>query len=377
MIIFVKLTIPQQTLQINTNQHWSFTFDVMCDILNIFVCINVLTLFNEPYMNSKTSTEPVSTDTIARLQQEIAKVIVGQDALIERLIIALLCQSHVLIEGIPGLAKTLTVTTLAQALGLSFSRVQFTPDLLPGDLTGTQIYNPATRQFDIQKGPIFANLVLADEINRSPAKVQSALLEAMQEKQVTLGKEINVLPSPFLVLATQNPIEQEGTYPLPEAQVDRFMFKLKVTYPSFDEELEVMRRVSQPKSAASVINAVVSIEELDNLCQQVSQVYIAPALEKYIVHLVSATRFPSQYDLPITDLIRFGASPRGSINLSLSAKASALMQGRDHVQPEDIRRLAPDVLRHRIALSYKAEAQGLTSEQLIEQILAQVAIPND
>lgn len=377
MIIFVKLTIPQQTLQINTNQHWSFTFAVMCDILNIFVCINVLTLFNEPYMNSKTSTEPVSTDTIARLQQEIAKVIVGQDALIERLIIALLCQSHVLIEGIPGLAKTLTVTTLAQALGLSFSRVQFTPDLLPGDLTGTQIYNPATRQFDIQKGPIFANLVLADEINRSPAKVQSALLEAMQEKQVTLGKEINVLPSPFLVLATQNPIEQEGTYPLPEAQVDRFMFKLKVTYPSFDEELEVMRRVSQPKSAASVINAVVSIEELDNLCQQVSQVYIAPALEKYIVHLVSATRFPSQYDLPITDLIRFGASPRGSINLSLSAKASALMQGRDHVQPEDIRRLAPDVLRHRIALSYKAEAQGLTSEQLIEQILAQVAIPND
>ena len=377
MIIFVKLTIPQQTLQINTNQHWSFTFAVMCDILNIFVCINVLTLFNEPYMNSKTSTEPVSTDTIARLQQEIAKVIVGQDALIERLIIALLCQSHVLIEGIPGLAKTLTVTTLAQALGLSFSRVQFTPDLLPGDLTGTQIYNPATRQFDIQKGPIFANLVLADEINRSPAKVQSALLEAMQEKQVTLGKEINVLPSPFLVLATQNPIEQEGTYPLPEAQVDRFMFKLKVTYPSFDEELEVMRRVSQPKSAASVINAVVSIEELDNLCQQVSQVYIAPALEKYIVHLVSATRFPSQYDLPITDLIRFGASPRGSINLSLSAKPSALMQGRDHVQPEDIRRLAPDVLRHRIALSYKAEAQGLTSEQLIEQILAQVAIPND
>ena len=377
MIIFVKLTIPQQTLQINTNQHWSFTFAVMCDILNIFVCINVLTLFNEPYMNSKTSTEPVSTDTIARLQQEIAKVIVGQDALIERLIIALLCQSHVLIEGIPGLAKTLTVTTLAQALGLSFSRVQFTPDLLPGDLTGTQIYNPATRQFDIQKGPIFANLVLADEINRSPAKVQSALLEAMQEKQVTLGKEINVLPSPFLVLATQNPIEQEGTYPLPEAQVDRFMFNLKVTYPSFDEELEVMRRVSQPKSAASVINAVVSIEELDNLCQQVSQVYIAPALEKYIVHLVSATRFPSQYDLPITDLIRFGASPRGSINLSLSAKASALMQGRDHVQPEDIRRLAPDVLRHRIALSYKAEAQGLTSEQLIEQILAQVAIPND
>ena len=377
MIIFVKLTIPQQTLQINTNQHWSFTFAVMCDILNIFVCINVLTLFNEPYMNSKTSTEPVSTDTIARLQQEIAKVIVGQDALIERLIIALLCQSHVLIEGIPGLAKTLTVTTLAQALGLSFSRVQFTPDLLPGDLTGTQIYNPATRQFDIQKGPIFANLVLADEINRSPAKVQSALLEAMQEKQVTLGKEINVLPSPFLVLATQNPIEQEGTYPLPEAQVDRFMFKLKVTYPSFDEELEVMRRVSQPKSAASVINAVVSIEELDNLCQQVSQVYIAPALEKYIVHLVSATRFPSQYDLPITDLIRFGASPRGSINLSFSAKASALMQGRDHVQPEDIRRLAPDVLRHRIALSYKAEAQGLTSEQLIEQILAQVAIPND
>ncbi len=317
-------------------------------------------------MNSKTSTVPISTDAITRLQQEIAKVIVGQDALIERLIIALLCQSHVLIEGIPGLAKTLTVNTLAQALGLSFSRVQFTPDLLPGDLTGTQIYNPATCQFDIQKGPIFANLVLADEINRSPAKVQSALLEAMQEKQVTLGKESNLLPSPFLVLATQNPIEQEGTYPLPEAQVDRFMFKLKVSYPSFDEELEVLDRVSQPTSATPTVNAVLSAEELDNLCQHVSQ-----------VHIVSASRFPSQYDLPITDLIRFGASPRGSINLSLAAKASALMQGRNHVQPEDIRRLAPDVLRHRIALSYKAEAQGITSEQLIEQILAKVAIPHD
>lgn len=314
-------------------------------------------------------------DNVTRLRQEVAKVIVGQDELVERLIIALLCRSHVLIEGIPGLAKTLTVNVLSQALGLSFSRVQFTPDLLPGDLTGTQIYNPQTGEFIAHDGPVFANIVLADEINRSPAKVQSALLEAMQEKQVTLGREIKPLPKPFLVLATQNPVEQEGTYSLPEAQVDRFMFKLKVDYPAFDDELEVMRRMSRPKTETEV-DEVLSLDALDELSDQVERVYLDPSLEKYILHLVTATRDPRRYHLDFDDMIRFGASPRASINIALAARASAVIQGRDHVLPEDIRSLAADTLRHRIALSYKAEARGIHSDRLIEQILEQVAIPN-
>ena len=312
---------------------------------------------------------------ISRLRQEVAKVIVGQDELVDRLILALLCRSHVLIEGIPGLAKTLTVNVLSQALGLSFNRIQFTPDLLPGDLTGTLIYNPNTGEFTAQDGPVFANIVLADEINRSPAKVQSALLEAMQEKQVTLGREIKPLPHPFLVLATQNPVEQEGTYPLPEAQIDRFMFKLRVDYPEFDDELEVMRRMSKPRVDID-IDEVLSKEELGLLSDQVEQIHIDPSLEKYILHLVSATRTPKQYGLDISELIRFGASPRASINLALAARAEALLRGRDHVLPEDIRALAPDVLRHRIALSYKAEARGITSDSLVEQVLEQVSIPN-
>lgn len=315
-------------------------------------------------------------DKIAQLKQEIAKVIVGQEELVERLILALMCQSHVLIEGIPGLAKTLTVNTLAQALGLSFSRVQFTPDLLPGDLTGTMLYQPQTGEFISQKGPIFANIVLADEINRSPAKVQSALLEAMQEKQVSLGGEINLLPRPFLVLATQNPVEQEGTYPLPEAQVDRFMFKLKVEYPEFNDELEVMRRMSRAQQPAQ-INSVLTEADIQALTQAIRDVYIAPNLEEYILHLISATRAPQQYDLDITDLIRFGASPRATINLAMAARAKAVLQGRDHVLPEDIRSLAPDVLRHRVALSYKAEARQMNSEQIIEMILTQVSIPSE
>ena len=328
-------------------------------------------------MKSTNAIQPDLMASISKLRQEVAKVIVGQEDLIERLIIALMCQSHVLIEGIPGLAKTLTVNSLAQALGLQFSRVQFTPDLLPGDLTGTQIYNQATGKFDTQKGPIFANIVLADEINRSPAKVQSALLEAMQEKQVTLGKTIHPLPQPFLVLATQNPVEQEGTYPLPEAQVDRFMFKLKVEYPTFNEELEVLRRMSIPKESRAVIEPVINAEELSLLCEQVSAVFLEPSLEKYILHLVTATRHPEQYDLPLSDMIRFGASPRATINFAMAARAVAVLNGRDHVVPTDIRCLAPDILRHRIALSYKAEAQNITSEQLIEKIVAQVAIPNE
>ena len=313
-------------------------------------------------------------EKISLLKQEIAKVIVGQEQLIERLILALICQSHVLIEGIPGLAKTLTVNSLAQALGLSFSRVQFTPDLLPADLTGTTIYQPQTGEFSTQKGPIFANIVLADEINRSPAKVQSALLEAMQERQVSIGGKINRLPKPFLVLATQNPVEQEGTYPLPEAQVDRFMFKLKVEYPKFNEELEVMRRMSKGTKPAT-INPVLSEADVAELTQAINNIYIAPNLEEYILHIISATRSPQDYQLEIDDLIRFGASPRASINLAMAARAKAALHGRDHVLPEDIRSLAPDVLRHRLALSYKAEARKINSDQIIEQILAQVSIP--
>ena len=314
-------------------------------------------------------------DKITKLRQEVGKVIVGQDELIDRLLLALICRSHVLIEGIPGLAKTLTVNTLSQALGLSFSRIQFTPDLLPGDLTGTMIYNPNSGEFTAQEGPVFANIVLADEINRSPAKVQSALLEAMQEKQVTLGREIKPLPHPFLVLATQNPVEQEGTYPLPEAQVDRFMFKLRVDYPGFDDELEVMRRMSRPKVQIDV-DEVVTADDLDELSDRVEDIHIDPSLEKYILHLVSATRTPEHYDLDIKEFIRFGASPRASINLALAVRAEALINGRDHVLPEDIRALAPDILRHRIALSYKAEARGITSDRLVEKILEKVNIPN-
>lgn len=314
-------------------------------------------------------------DKINKLRQEVGKVIVGQDELIDRLLLALVCRSHVLIEGIPGLAKTLSVNTLSRALGLSFSRIQFTPDLLPGDLTGTMIYNPNTGEFTAQEGPVFASIVLADEINRSPAKVQSALLEAMQEKQVTLGREIKPLPHPFLVLATQNPVEQEGTYPLPEAQVDRFMFKLRVDYPEFDHELEVMRRMSRPKVSIDV-DEVITAKDLDELSARVEDIHIDPSLEKYILHLVSATRKPEFYELDIKEFIRFGASPRASINLVLAAKAEALINGRDHVLPEDIRALAPDVLRHRIALSYKAEARGITSDQLVEKILEKVSIPN-
>lgn len=318
--------------------------------------------------------QPDIVEKITQLKQEIAKVIVGQEELVERLILALMCQSHVLIEGIPGLAKTLTVNTLAQALGLSFSRIQFTPDLLPGDLTGTMMYQPQTGEFISQKGPIFANIVLADEINRSPAKVQSALLEAMQEKQVSLGNTINPLPKPFLVLATQNPVEQEGTYPLPEAQVDRFMFKLKVEYPAFADELEVMRRMSKGEKPEQV-GAILDESEIQALTQSIREVYIAPNLEEYILHLISATRSPEQYQLDLADLIRFGASPRATINLAMAARAKAVLQGRQHVLPEDIRSLAPDVLRHRIALSYKAEARNINSEQIIEQILTQVSIP--
>jgi len=313
-------------------------------------------------------------EMLNKVRQEIGKVVVGQEELIERLLLALICNGHVLIEGIPGLAKTLTVNSLAQSLHSSFSRIQFTPDLLPGDLLGTLIYNPETREFTTHKGPIFANIVLADEINRSPAKVQSALLEAMQEKQVTIGDTTYKLDVPFLVLATQNPIEQEGTYPLPEAQVDRFMFKLKVDYPTMDEEHEILKRMS--KSAPTLnVDPVASLEEILKLRAKLDDVFIDEKIERYILQLINATRNPEEYDLDLKELIRFGASPRATIFLAMAAKGHAMMEGRDFVTPQDVKRIAMDVLRHRVAITYRAEALGKTSEFVVQTILDSIEIP--
>jgi len=285
----------------------------------------------------------------------------------------LLCNGHVLLEGVPGVAKTLTVNSLAQAIHAQFSRIQFTPDLLPGDLTGTLVYDPRAHTFTAEKGPIFTNLLLADEINRAPAKVQSALLEAMQEKQVTLGKETYDLPKPFLVLATQNPIEQEGTYSLPEAQVDRFMFKLKVGYPSMDEELIVMQRMAKTEPLLDV-EPLLSIKELMEMRVTMETVFIDEKVERYILRLVDATRQPEKYELDLGRYLRFGASPRASIYLSLAARGHALMQQRDYVIPQDVKDVAHDLLRHRLAISYRAEAESITSDDLLDQILAKVPV---
>lgn len=312
--------------------------------------------------------------TLTRLREEIAKVLVGQEELVEKLVIALLCKGHVLIEGIPGLAKTLTISTLAQAIHGTFSRIQFTPDLLPGDLVGTLVYNPKTGDFTPHKGPIFANLILADEINRSPAKVQSALLEAMQEKQVTIGDETYNLQAPFMVLATQNPIEQEGTYQLPEAQLDRFFFKLTVDYPTLDEEQEIMRRMAKSAPTLSVTE-VLSNEDVLQLQTAVDDIFLKENMERYILHVVDATRNPEKYGLDFGPMIRHGASPRASIFLAMAARANAMIQGRDFVVPEDVETIGKDVLRHRVALTYKAEAQSIQSESLIQQIFDQVEVP--
>ena len=289
---------------------------------------------------------------ISALRTEVGKVVIGQQALVDRLILSLLCKGHVLLEGVPGLAKTLSVKAMAGTLHAQFARIQFTPDLLPADLLGTMIYNPEERQFTAKKGPIFANLILADEINRAPAKVQSALLEAMQERQVTLGETTYRLPDPFLVLATQNPIDQEGTYQLPEAQLDRFLFKVLVTYPTREEELQV---------AAS--------RDL------VNQIYIDDAVRGYIVDLVRATRFPETVDVKLRGLIRAGASPRATINLALAARANAFMHHRSFVTPQDIKDLAHDILRHRILLSYEAEAENISTDDVIDHILTKVPVP--
>ncbi|MDP4879256.1 MAG: MoxR family ATPase [Opitutales bacterium] len=321
-------------------------------------------------MNSPTSN---ISETLQNIRKEVGKVVVGQEALVERLLLALLCNGHVLLEGVPGVAKTLTVNSLAKAIHAGFGRIQFTPDLLPGDLTGTLVYDPRNHTFTPEKGPIFTNLLLADEVNRAPAKVQSALLEAMQEKQVTLGKETFDLPKPFLVLATQNPIEQEGTYALPEAQVDRFMFKLKVGYPSMDEELIVMQRMANTQPLLDIA-PILTIEELMQMRAELEKVFIDEKVERYILRLVDATRHPERYDLDLSRYLRFGASPRASIYLSLASRGHALMQGRDYATPQDVKDVSHDILRHRMAISYRAEAESSTSDGLLDQILAKVPV---
>ncbi|GAB4037429.1 AAA family ATPase [Spirosoma gilvum] len=305
---------------------------------------------------------------------EMSKVVVGQERLLNRLLIGLFTGGHILLEGVPGLAKTLTINTLAKVLELDFQRIQFTPDLLPADLIGTMIFNQKTAEFEVKQGPIFANLILADEVNRSPAKVQSALLEAMQEKQVTIGEETFVLDRPFLVLATQNPVEQEGTYPLPEAQVDRFMMKVFVDYLNKEDELEVMRRMSNLNFDYEV-QPVLGKEELSAIRNEINGITISETLERYIIELVFATRRPLEYNLrDEARYIQFGVSPRATIYLNLAAKALAYFDRRDYVLPEDIKEVAPDVFNHRIMLNYEAEADGVTTLQVIDSILRKVAI---
>jgi len=311
----------------------------------------------------------------ADVQNEVGKVLVGQDEMVRGLLVGLLCGGHVLLEGLPGLAKTLTIRTLAQAIDTGFSRIQFTPDMLPADVVGTQIFNPGDGTFSIKKGPIFSNLVLADEINRAPAKVQAALLEAMQERQVTLGGEQFPLSDPFLVLATQNPIEQEGTYPLPEAQVDRFMLKIVIGYPSAEEERRILDRMAGGQTLAS-INAVTDADSIRTARKNVEQLFVDDKARDYIVDLVQATRDPSAAGIEGLDgLIEHGASPRASIALMRAAKAHAFLQSRGYVTPHDIQTMAPSVLRHRVAVSYEAEAEGITSTDMIQKIMNNLLVP--
>ncbi len=310
---------------------------------------------------------------VRRVTDEVGKVIVGQTYMIERLLIGILSNGHVLIEGVPGLAKTTAVSVLAQAVQTTFQRIQFTPDLLPADLLGTLVYNPRSGEFTTKKGPIFHNIILADEINRSPAKVQSALLEAMQERQVTLGQTTYPLEEPFLVLATQNPIEQEGTYPLPEAQVDRFMLKLKVTYPSPQEELAIMDQVEIGRNPQ--VNAVVTPADILAARDIVKQIYVDEKVKRYIVDLVVATRDPAAFGIDAAQLIEYGASPRATIYLQQCAKAHAFMQGRGYVTPQDIKSVGMDILRHRVIATYEAEAEDLTSEDIVQKIFDEVPVP--
>ncbi|MCM8812478.1 MAG: MoxR family ATPase [Candidatus Omnitrophica bacterium] len=312
---------------------------------------------------------------VTLLKQQMETVIVGQKYLLERLMVGLLANGHVLLEGVPGLAKTLAVNTLAQAIAVRFQRIQFTPDLLPADLIGTMIYNPKEGKFSTKKGPLFANIILADEINRAPAKVQSALLEAMQERQVTIGDQTYALEKPFMVLATQNPIEQEGTYPLPEAQMDRFMLKLKIGYPTKAEELQIIQRMAQTEKNITV-SPVVSPEVILQARKTVDEIYVDEKIEKYIIDLVFATRAPQDYRLAaLKELIQYGASPRASICLVLAAKAYAFIQGRGYVTPQDVKSIGMDVLRHRVMVSYEAEAEGKTSEDVVQTVFDEIEVP--
>lgn len=312
---------------------------------------------------------------IPEIMREMEKIIVGQKYLLERLMVGILANGHILIEGVPGLAKTLAVKVLAQSIKTKFQRLQFTPDLLPADLIGTLIYNPKDGNFTIKKGPIFANIILADEINRAPAKVQSALLEAMQERQVTIGDTTYKLDEPFLVLATQNPIEHEGTYPLPEAQVDRFMLKLKVGYPTKEEELKIMKRMAMTDKKVDA-SSVIGPSDIIKARRTVDEVYIDERIEKYIVDIVFATREPKAYRLDeLTPLIKYGASPRASIYLSIASKAYAFLQGRGYVVPQDVKTIGMDVLRHRVIISYEAEAEDKTSEDIIKRVFEEVKVP--
>jgi len=322
-------------------------------------------------INEKIEKESAFVDL---LHLELNKVIVGQKHMLERLLIGLLGNGHILLEGVPGLAKTLAINTLSKAVHGSFSRIQFTPDLLPADVIGTMIYNMKVNDFSIKKGPIFANFVLADEINRAPAKVQSALLEAMQEHQVTIGDESFKLPEPFLVMATQNPIEQEGTYPLPEAQVDRFMLKTVIDYPKINDEQQIMRK--NLSGSNEKINEVVSLEQITRARESVREVYMDEKIEKYILDLVFATRYPADYRLAeLTPLISYGASPRGSINLAMAAKCYAFIKRRGYVIPEDVRAVVHDVLRHRIGITYEAEAENVTSVDIINKVVNEIEVP--
>ncbi|MCW8953678.1 MAG: MoxR family ATPase [Sulfurimonas sp.] len=311
---------------------------------------------------------------IELIKKEVSKVVVGQEKMIDSLLVALFCDGHILIEGVPGLAKTTTVNALAQSLGLNFKRAQFTPDLLPSDILGAEIYDPQNNSFKIKKGPIFTNLLLADEINRSPAKVQSALLEVMQEKQVTLGDTTFKLEPPFFVMATQNPVEQEGVYQLPEAQLDRFMLKLVVDYNTKEEELQIAKRMSSGNF--ETINAVVTHEDINQIKKAIKEVHVDEEVEAYMIELVNATRNPSEYGLEeIKDFIQFGASPRVSIDMFKAVKAMAFMRGKDFVTPVDVAFIAKELMRHRIVLTYEAEAEGITTDEIIQKVLETVAIP--
>ena len=326
-------------------------------------------------MDIQQITQQVEKESVVvrQIMAEVEKIIVGQRGLLDRMLIGLLCDGHLLLEGLPGLAKTTAVKTLATAINTSFQRIQFTPDLLPADILGTQIYRPDNGTFEIKKGPIFNNIILADEINRAPAKVQSALLEAMQERQVTIGQQTFTLDNPFLVLATQNPIEQEGTYPLPEAQIDRFMLKITVDYPSAEEEKEIMNRVYT--AAAETVSGVVAVADIESARAAMRAIHMEEKITDYIVQLAGATRDPEKFGLDIGSMISYGASPRASIWLGIAARAHAFLNGRGYVTPQDVKSMAPDVLRHRIILSYEAEAEGRTTDDLIEVLLERIEVP--